>query len=110
MNEHIAQQLELIKTGILETVPVEAIYLFGSHAYGTAHEDSDLDIYVVLPDDVQKNPIELSGEIYYDLYYNKNLSSPMDIMVGKSSAFNRRKLAPTLQRTIAQKGVLLYGQ
>jgi hypothetical protein len=34
---------------------------------------------------------------------------PMDLMVGKSSVFNRRKEAPTLQKTIARQGVLLYG-
>ena len=111
MDEAVRRELEIIKEGILQTVPgTEAIYLFGSYAYGTPHEDSDLDIYVVVPDDVPKNPIEVSGDIYYDLYCNRGLNKPTDIMVGKSSVFSRRKSSPTLQRTIAQKGVLLYGQ
>ena len=110
MDEAIRRELEIIKEGVLQTVPAEAIYLFGSYAYGTPHKDSDLDIYVVVPDSVEKNPIEVSVDIYNDLYCNKNCSMPMDIMVGKASVFKRRSQGPTLQRTIAQKGVLLYGQ
>ena len=38
-------------TGIISrTVTVEQVYLFGSYAYGTPNEDSDLDLYVVIPD------------------------------------------------------------
>ena len=38
-------------TGIISrTVTVEQIYLFGSYAYGTPNGDSDLDLYVVIPD------------------------------------------------------------
>ena len=41
-------KLDTITKIIADTVPVETIYLFGSHAYGTPHKDSDLDLYVVL--------------------------------------------------------------
>jgi len=50
MDEAIKRELEIIKKGILQTTSVEAIYLFGSYAYGTPHKNSDLDIYVVVPD------------------------------------------------------------
>jgi predicted nucleotidyltransferase len=33
-----------------EAMPVSAIYLFGSYAYGTPSENSDLDIYIVTSD------------------------------------------------------------
>ena len=46
MNQQVQKELELIKESVLKTVPAEAIYLFGSYAYGTPTEDSDLDIYV----------------------------------------------------------------
>jgi len=109
LDESVQRELEIIKQGILEVVPAEAIYLFGSYAYGTPNEGSDLDIYVVVPDNVEQHPMELSGSIYHDLYARKNLTMPTDIMVNYANVFNRRKAASTLQRTIAQKGLLLHG-
>ena len=110
MDENIQRELEIIKEGVLQTVPnTEAIYLFGSYAYGTPHKDSDLDIYVVVPDDMEWHPVEISADIYYDLYVNRKLSVPADIMVNRASIFKRRSQGPTLQRTIATKGVRIYG-
>jgi len=108
MDEAIARELELIKEGVLQTVPAEAIYLFGSYAYGTPHKDSDLDIYVVVPDDLEGHPLEMNAEILDNLY--KKIQMPIDLMVNRASIFKRRSQGPTLQRTIANKGVRLYGQ
>ena len=36
---------------LAEAFRPERIILFGSHAYGTASEDSDVDLLVVMPDD-----------------------------------------------------------
>ncbi|MCL2434313.1 MAG: nucleotidyltransferase domain-containing protein [Clostridia bacterium] len=106
MDQAIQRELEIIKAGILETVPAEAIYLFGSYAYGNPTKDSDLDIYVVVPDDVQQNPLDIGADIRVALY--KKVGMPMDLMIGKSSAFRRRAAGPTLQRTIARDGVRLH--
>lgn len=107
MEQRIQRELEIIKDGILKTVPAEAIYLFGSYAHGNPSDDSDLDIYVVVPDSVQENPLDIGAEIRMSLY--KKRSVPMDLLVGKASVFNRRKQSLTLESTIAQNGVLLYG-
>jgi len=107
MDQKVQENLDIIKENVLKTVPAEAIYLFGSYAYGTPNKDSDLDIYVVIPDTIQENPLNVSAEIRIALY--KKLGMPMDLMVGKSSIFKRRSEGPTLQRTIARDGVLLYG-
>ena len=109
MDERIKKDLELIKQGVLETVPAEAIYLFGSHAYGTPQEDSDLDIFVVIPDSVKKRPLDVGADILCKLYEKQKPITSVDIVVNPSSMFYRRKEGPTLQRTIAQKGVKLYG-
>ncbi|MCL2696405.1 MAG: nucleotidyltransferase domain-containing protein [Clostridiales bacterium] len=109
MDEAIKRELEIIKEGVLQTVPAEAIYLFGSFAYGTPHKDSDLDIYVVVPDSVEKNPIDIGTDILRSLRYKK-INMPMDLMVGKASVFARRKEGVTIQREIAQRGVMLHGQ
>ena len=106
MNERIQAELDLIKESVLKTVPAEAIYLFGSYAYGNPGEDSDLDVYVVVPDWIVENPLNLGAAIQSDLY--KRLRTPLDLMVGKSSVFKRRQQEPTLQKVIARDGVLLY--
>ena len=107
MDEAIQKELEIIKRSILETVPAEAIYLFGSYAYGTPREDSDLDIFVVIPDSVEENPIEVEAEIMERLY--RKIEKPVDMLVGRSSIFHRRKNEPTLQKIIAQQGRVLHG-
>ncbi|MCL2695409.1 MAG: nucleotidyltransferase domain-containing protein [Clostridiales bacterium] len=106
MDPKVQKELELIKESVLKTVPAEAIYLFGSYAYGTPTEDSDLDIYVVVPEWVE-SVMEIGGDIRGGMRYKRTM--PMDLLVGRASVFNRRKNGPTLERTVAQKGILLYG-
>lgn len=106
MEERIQRELDIIKSGILQTVPAEAIYLFGSYAYGTPNEDSDLDIYVVVPESVG-DLLDLQADIRLNLWDKKTM--PMDLLLGKTSVFNRRKQGLTLENVIAEKGVLLHG-
>ena len=107
MDIKIKNDLNIIKESVLQAVPAEAIYLFGSYAYGNPREDSDIDIYVVVPD----GTTEL-GELYADIigFIRKNKGRlDLDLLMGCSSVFNRRKDGPTLERMIAQKGAVLYG-
>ena len=106
MNQIIQNELDIIKESVLKTVPAEAIYLFGSYAYGTPDEDSDLDIYVVVPDNAD-DLSELQAGIRKQTRHKRTL--PMDLLVGRSSVFNRRKNGPTLEKVIAQKGMMIYG-
>jgi len=106
MGATIQRDLELIKESVLQAVPAEAIYLFGSYAYGTPNKESDLDVYIVVPDDTVELP-ELQG--YIRLLLKKNNIMNLDLLIGRSSTFNRRKNGPTLERVIAQKGTMLYG-
>ena len=107
MDQNIQKELDIIKEGVLKTVPAEAIYLFGSYADGTPHKDSDLDIYVVVPD-MDIDLADLRGAIRKNLRKKKTM--PIDLLVGKASAFNRKKQNLTLENVIAKTGVLLYGQ
>ena len=107
MNVKIQNDLDLIKESVLQAVPAEAIYLFGSYAYGTPHEESDLDVYVVVPDDTAD-----LGELYADILMligKKKRRMDLDLLMGRARVFNRRKNGPTLERVIAQKGTMLYG-
>ena len=46
----ITSEIEKIRDIIVNTIPLEKLYLFGSYAYGTPNEDSDYDFYAVIPD------------------------------------------------------------
>ena len=106
MNSQIQDELDLIKEAILQSVPAEAIYLFGSYVYGTPNGGSDFDIYVVVPDDTE-DLSELYGDIQGLL--RKKTLFPLDLLIGRSRVFKRRKNGPTLEGVIARKGELIYG-
>jgi predicted nucleotidyltransferase len=107
MNQAVADQITLLKNLILETIPVEQIYLFGSYANGTPTSDSDLDMYVIMKDDAPLPEIEAEQKIALAFMGKKTM--PADVLVSKKSKFNRRLSAPTLEREVATKGMLLYG-
>jgi predicted nucleotidyltransferase len=104
----INDELRAIKDSILKTVggDCERIILFGSHAYGTPGKDSDYDVFVVLKDGAEK-PILVLQNIYGGLAQNPHYKS-VDVLANYKSRFEARSKLPTIERTIAQKGVVLY--
>ena len=82
------------------------IYLFGSYANGTYTKDSDFDFYVVV-DDSRTDLVSLMTQAYKSIRGVKQ--HPVDILVGTQSRFNEHKERATLEREVAQKGMLLYG-
>jgi len=101
----MSDEITRIKDIIVSTVPAERVYLFGSFAYGSPSEDSDYDFYVVVPSGVIR-PLDAVGNIYMAMRGMKR--RPADILAGTSESFERRSKQQTLERTIAEKGVLLY--
>ena len=97
-----------IKNNILDTVgeTCEKIILFGSHAYGTPHEDSDYDFFVILKDDSEK-PILVLQRIYRSLA-KRPMLTPVDVLANYKSRFEWRSTQPTIERRIANDGVVLY--
>jgi predicted nucleotidyltransferase len=103
-------EIPKIKDMILETLgeTCERIILFGSYAYGTPTKDSDIDIYVVLRDG-GKLPILVLQDIY-DVLGDMDNYMPIDVLANYKSRFEWRSTAgPTIERTIANKGIVLYG-
>lgn len=99
-------EIAAIADMIKNTVDCEKIYLFGSYAYGEPTEDSDLDFYVVIPDDSVR-PLEARRRIYRMLGDVKR-TMPVDILASRASRFEERRLLPTMERQIAGEGVVLY--
>ena len=107
MEQRIRDELNILRDAIVKSVPVERIYLFGSYASSTPHPDSDLDLYVVMPEDAGIREIDAMKLIRRAIRDKKTM--PVDVVVGKRGQFDRRRAAPTIERQIASEGVVLYG-
>lgn len=95
---------ELLDCFVKQLSPLR-IYLFGSYASGNCNEDSDFDFYIVV-DDCHTNMHDLMFTAYKAVRHVKK--RPVDILVGTKSMFEERKLRPTIEAEVFQKGVLLY--
>ena len=107
MNARVESELDTLKEIIINTVPVEEIYLFGSYANGIPHKDSDLDLYIVLNDNVQMRLIDVVTKIR--LAIDRKKTMPVDILANTFSRYHERALGPTIERTICREGRKIYG-
>jgi len=98
-------RIDTIKESILKYVSAKYIYLFGSYAYGTPTENSDIDIYAVLPDKYD-NTTEIYAQIITDLG-DKNIFF-IDLLLVPESIFDSRKNRYILETTVFNKGKILY--
>ena len=104
MSKEMEQKIQGIAAKIAREFKPEKIILFGSYAWGTPNEDSDVDLFVLKKD--APNPRELSGDIRGYLWSAK---MAMDIV-----AYNQEILDKSLKkgnffiRNIITKGKVLY--
>lgn len=83
----------------------ETIYLYGSHAYGTPHVDSDVDLYVIVGESTLP-PHVRDREAYRSL---RGVVAPIEVMVATCSEFaERSQWLNSIERTISEKGQRLY--
>ena len=82
------------------------IYLFGSYAYGEPTDYSDIDLFVVVRDGVNK--VKLMQGVSLGLM---DRQIALDVIADNISSFNELSGPDrvTLQREIKDKGVLIYG-
>ena len=106
--EEIKDDLETLKQIILEKVPTDQIWLFGSYAYGTPNKDSDIDIYIVMKDDAQMRELDAMDEVYGG-QFDRRMLKPVDVLALKRSRFDYRAENFSMERKIKKEGVLLYG-
>lgn len=84
----------------------EQIILFGSHAWGTPDEDSDLDLLVIVPRSGLP-PHERAARGYRAL---RGVLLPVEVHVRTRSEFDRDRHVPAyLEAQIAEEGQRLYG-
>ena len=102
----MTDEINKIKDVIVNTIPLEKLYLFGSYAYGTPKDDSDYDFYAVIPDGSMR-PLDAMYEV--GIATGRMERKSMDFIAGTREIFERRsnQLA-TIEREVASKGVLLY--
>ena len=84
----------------------EQIWLFGSHAWGDPHDDSDVDFLVVVPHS-DETPIHRSQRAHRCL---RGLRMPKDVLVETRQEVDRVKgLKTSLENIILSRGRRLYG-
>jgi predicted nucleotidyltransferase len=107
----INEKTAIIRDAILKNVAAKYIYLFGSYAYGEPTEDSDIDIYVVVPEDTG-NLCFLYTDIMCDIDGDDDVLSKeyvtIDMHIVRESVFNRKKVDSMFVGIIISKGKLLY--
>jgi predicted nucleotidyltransferase len=102
------KELEQITKAIVENIPVEEIYLFGSFAYGTPSEDSDIDLYLVFKDEMQMREHEALATARKVMFGIQNRS--VDILGQRKQKFLYRSTGfATIEKDVFQKGIKLYG-
>jgi predicted nucleotidyltransferase len=87
---------------VAERFQPDRIILFGSHAYGTPHADSDVDILVVMPARDQ-------GSQAYKICLAVSAPFPMDLIVRAPETLKwRLEEGDSFLREITSKGKVLY--
>jgi predicted nucleotidyltransferase len=97
-----------VKDCILNSIgsTCEKIYLFGSYAKGTQRKDSDYDFFVLFRDGSQHPMLSLQ-QINRGLT-QRRMTVPVDVLGNYQSRFDALKHSPTIEKTVADEGILLY--
>lgn len=96
---------EITRRLVAEFQP-EQIILFGSHAWGTPHEDSDVDLCVIVSQSDER-PVRRAVRAYHCL---SGLGIPKDVLVKTRAEFERfRHVHASLECQISEQGKVLYG-
>jgi predicted nucleotidyltransferase len=99
--------IDEIARRLVDELHPEQIILFGSHAWGTPTEDSDIDLVVIMPDDAGP-PAEVDFRARTALW---DLGIAKDILVMTRSRLNRYgRVVASLERKILDEGIILYGR
>ena len=97
------EDIEAVARDIAEKFGPERIILFGSYAYGTPTDDSDVDFLVVM--DTDERPHRVAGRILAEVRQH----FPMDVIVRTPQELEYRiGLNDWFLKEITEKGQVLY--
>lgn len=90
---------------IVAALAPERVLLFGSYAWGAPHAESDLDLYVVVPDQAEP-PYRLARRAYHAL---RGVKAPVDLVVRTRTESTRNAgVVSTLDCEVLTRGIVLY--
>ena len=97
--------IDQLRDKIAQTLHPEKIFLFGSHAQGTATEDSDIDLVVVMDTELSRHKRNVALK---RLFPRRSFS--LDAFVYTPQEFSKYKDIPgTIQYNATHYGKLIYG-
>ncbi|NCN05850.1 MAG: nucleotidyltransferase domain-containing protein [Spirochaetales bacterium] len=97
--------INYIKDSLIKTYNPSAIYLFGSFAWGTPNEESDLDFAVIVP----SSSLSMAERIRLSYKELWGLGVPTDIIVYTESEIREKSRHPsTLPYKILSQGTKIY--
>lgn len=106
MKQVTAELLNEITRRIVESVHPEKIILFGSQAWGSPSETSDLDLFIVLP--YSEEPVYRRPRTIYRCL--RGIGVPIDVVVQTHDEVERSKgVVTSLAKIVLEKGKVLYG-
>ncbi len=101
----LEQKLDEIVQRLCDTFSPVAIYFFGSYAYGNPQPHSDIDLLVVV-EDSPLDPYDRDALAYHAI---GSIGVSKDVQVYTRKEFEERAELPvSFERTVKQKGKLLY--
>jgi predicted nucleotidyltransferase len=101
-----ALRKEIIRRLVNEFQP-EAIYLFGSYAWGKPKAESDLDLMVIVSES-SESPIDRARRAQHSL---RGILAAVDVLVKTRSEFHGYlAVKASLEAQVYEKGRLLYGR
>jgi predicted nucleotidyltransferase len=87
-----------------KTIQVERIILYGSHAYGTPHDGSDIDIVVISKDFKRMHPLE---RLEFLSLARRESKAPIEALGYTPSEFKKAKDSIMLDE-IVERGIVVY--
>ena len=97
--------LEEMTRRLVEELRPERIILFGSHAWGLPQDDSDVDLFVIVPESTEPARVRALRA----RRALRGLNVPKDVMVRTRAEVERaRRVHASLESEVLDRGVVLY--